>query len=186
MRFQVAVSLVLMAVAVVALPAWSAEEATGMKSEMVMPFGGEADVAFAKALWTAIDGYRDWPIASEYYASNAPHGAFVKIHYSVVTVDKTPYHVIVKDNFAGEGATLETVAENPADFLSWVTVMVQREAGYDRENNDWFWVNYGPDGMIRTTDTGMAMAGRVAKGMSMGCIACHANAAGSDYFFTND
>jgi hypothetical protein len=97
-----------------------------------------------------------------------------------------PCHVIVKDNFAGEGATLETVAESPTDYLSWITVMVQREAGYDPDNNDWFWVNYGSDGVVRKTDTGMAMAGRVAKGMSMGCIACHASAGGGDYYFTND
>jgi hypothetical protein len=184
MRFRIALGVALIAVAVLALPAYAADEAMEMEKEM--PFGGDADVEFAKALWVAMDGYSDWRVASDYYASNAPHGQFVKIYYSVVTIDENPYHVVVKDNFAGEGATLETVAESPADHVSWITVMVQREAGYDPDNDDWFWVNYGPDGMVRKTDTGMAMAGRVAKGMSMGCIACHANARGADYYFTND
>jgi|GEM_PF-3494242 len=30
------------------------------------------------------------------------------------------------------------------------------------------------------------MAGRVAKGMEQGCIACHSNAVDGDYLFAND
>jgi hypothetical protein len=78
------------------------------------------------------------------------------------------------------------VQENPADYLMAVTPMVQREQGYDADNNDWYWVKYGPDGSIAMNDMEVAMAGRVAKGMPMGCIACHANAGGGDYLFAND
>jgi hypothetical protein len=63
---------------------------------------------------------------------------------------------------------------------------VQREVGYDPDNNDWFWVKYGPDGTVDENDAGVALAGRVAKGASTGCIACHANAAAGDYLFVND
>ncbi len=108
------------------------------------------------------------------------------MYYNVVNVDGRPYHVIIKDNFGGEGATLETVSASPEEFLASVTVMVQREAGYDPANNDWFWVKYGPDGAIDQNPAGMALAGRVAKGTDTGCIACHAGAGGDDYIFTND
>lgn len=179
---QVAVSLVVIALAMLALPAGSAEE----EMEMAMPFGGEADVEFAKALWEAMDGYHDWQLTSAHYEGASPHGMIVKIYYSIVTVDEKPYHVIVKDNFGGDGATLEAVAESPGEYLMAVTVMVQREAGYDPDNNDWFWVKYGADGSIDKNDMGMAMAGRVAKGMAMGCIACHEKAGAGDYLFVND
>jgi hypothetical protein len=182
MRFQVAMSTVLIALAALALPARSAEE----EMEKAMPFGGKADVEFAKALWTAMDSYRDWPIASGFYSGASPHGEFLRMYYSVVTVGGKPYHVIVKDNFGGEGATLETVSESPGDYLMAVTVMLQREAGYDADNNDWLWVKYGADGSIDKNDMDVALAGRVAKGMTMGCIACHANAKGGDYLFVND
>ena len=33
---------------------------------------------------------------------------------------------------------------------------------------------------------GMSLAGRVAKGMPAGCIACHSNAGGGDFLFIND
>jgi len=70
--------------------------------------------------------------------------------------------------------------------LAAVTVMVQREDGYDSDNMNWFWVKYGPDGAISENDMKMAMAGRVAKGMDMGCIACHKASPDGDYLFIND
>jgi hypothetical protein len=58
--------------------------------------------------------------------------------------------------------------------------------GYDPENEDWFWVKYAPDGGVAEGEGGIPLAGRVAKGTSQGCIACHANAKGDDYVFAND
>lgn len=183
MRYHVVVSVAVIAVAALAVPAMSGEE-EAMK--MAMPFGGEADVEFAKALWKGMAGYHEWHLTSDLYPGASPHGMFLKMYYNVVTVDETPYHVIVKDNFGGEGATLEAVAESAADYLMAVTVMVQREVGYDPDNSNWYWVKYGAEGSIDKNDMGMALAGRVAKGMSMGCIACHANAGAGDYLFVND
>ncbi len=67
-----------------------------------------------------------------------------------------------------------------------VTVMVQREAGYDDETMNRFWVKFNGDGTVSQNDISMMLAGRVAKGMPPGCIACHANAQGGDYLFVND
>jgi len=183
MRFRVVVVVGVMATVGLAVAAGGAEEEA---VEMAMPFGGEADVEFAKALWAGIEGYHEWHLTSDFYPGASPHGMFLRMYYNVVAVNETPYHVIVKDNFGGEGATMEAVAESAPDYLMGVTVMVQREVGYDPDNSDWFWVKYGADGSIDENDMGVALAGRVAKGMSMGCIACHANAGGGDYLFVND
>ncbi len=151
-----------------------------------MPFGGSDDVEFANKLWTAMDGYQDWPMRSGVYPGASPHGKFLKLYYNMVHVKGKPYHIVVKDNFGGEDATQEKVAESPGDYLAAVTIMLQREDGYDPDNNNWFWVKYGPDGKILTNPKGVALAGRVAKGTGQACISCHANAKGDDYLFTND
>ncbi len=151
-----------------------------------MPFGGKEDVAFAEKLWQAIDGYTDWEIQTDFYPGRSPHGKFLRTYYSMVNIDKKPYHVIIKDNYAGEDITQDSLAKEPESFLVAVTVMVQREAGYDPDHHNWYWVKYGKDGSVEKNQKGLALAGRVAKGMDQGCIACHASAKGGDYFFTND
>ena len=154
-------------------------------------FGGDADVAFANKLWKGIEGYTEWPIKSEVYVGQSPHGAYLRMYYNVVNLDGKPYHVIMKDNFMGKDAEgnevdLETVAKSPKKYLGAVTAMVQREDGYDSDNNNWFYVKYKSDGAIDKNPKGMLLAGRVAKGMDAGCIACHKAAKGNDYLFVND
>jgi hypothetical protein len=130
--------------------------------------------------------YENWPMKSGYYPGQSPHGQFLRLFYNLVNVDGKPYHVIVKDNYGGEGATMETVSASPQEYLAAVTIMLQRETGYDPDNDNWFWVKYGPDGGILKNPNGMALAGRVAKGSDSGCISCHANAEDGDYLFSND
>ncbi len=151
-----------------------------------MAFGGKDDVEFAESLWKAMEGYTDWQIKTGLYEGRSPHGKFLRSYYNIVPVNGANYHVIIKDNYGGPEAAQETVAKAPGDYLAAVTVMVQREAGYDPENGNWFWVKYGKDGTIEKNPKGMALAGRVAKGADQGCIACHSSAKGDDYFFTND
>ena len=150
------------------------------------PFGSDEDVAFANKVWKAMDGYMAWPMRSGVYEGTSPHGAFLRMYYNLVNVDGDAYHVIVKDNYGGEGATQAKVESDPGAWLAAVTIMVQREDGYDPDNDNWFWVKYKPDGTIEANAEGMAMAGRVAKGADKGCIACHAKAGGGDYLFSND
>ncbi len=150
------------------------EEAKTAPEKMAMPFGGEEDVEFANAVWAAMKGYRDAPMKTDMIPGKAPHGAFITIYYDVINVAGKPYHTVIKDNFT------------PEKEFAAVTTMVQREAGYDPDNNDWFWVKHDPDGTVSKNDKGMALAGRVAKGMEQGCIACHKTAGGNDYIFIND
>ena len=161
------------------------------QEKMAMPFGGDADVAFANNLWKAMKGYTDLPIKSKVYVGKSPHGAFLRMYYNAVNVDGKLYHVIIKDNYMGKDAggnelNLETVAKAPEKYLGAVTAMVQREDGYDSDNNNWFYVKYKSDGAIDKNPKGMLLAGRVAKGMDAGCIACHKAAKGNDYLFVND
>jgi hypothetical protein len=150
------------------------------------PFGGEKDIEFAKATWEAIKGHENWIIKSDFYVGNSPHGKFLRTYFSLVNIGGKTYHVVIKDNYGGEGATLETVGKRPDKYLVAVTVMVQRENGYDPEDNNWFWAKYKPDGSLDKNEKGMQLAGRVAKGMNAGCISCHSAAQGKDFFFTND
>lgn len=153
------------------------------------PFGGEADVSYAADLWTALeeanlagdDAVRAFP-----YVGQEPHGAILETLYDDITVGGHTGFAIVKRNFVGEGVSVEAVANSGADFLDSVTVMYQREAGYDADHDNWFWVKYAPDGSVMSNPKGMKLAGRVAKGMDVGCIACHDTAPGDDYLFTTD
>ena len=60
------------------------------------------------------------------------------------------------------------------------------KAGYDTANKNWFWAKYLPDGSLDKNPKDMELAGRVAKGAEMGCIACHSAAPGDDYLYVSD
>lgn len=92
--------------------------------------------------------------------------------------------VIIKKNYTLEFAMVENVANNPGQQHD-VTVMFHREAGYDHDNNDWFWAKYTAEGEILAGPPG-PLAARVYKGLDAGCIACHSNAPGGDLVFIND
>lgn len=151
-----------------------------------MLFGGKEDVQFAESMWKAMKGYDQWRMKSTFYPGISPHGKILRLYYNIVDLNGKPYHVIIKDNYGGKNADVNTVAKSPDEYLMAVTIMVQRKPGYDPENNDWFWAKYLKDGSLAKTSMGVAMAGRVAEGTDAGCIACHKKAGGGDYMFTND
>lgn len=156
------------------------------------PFGGPDDVKFAGDLWKALAKQKlvgKNAIVTYPYDGNPPHGKILEYLESVATVKGVTGKVMVKKNYRGEGDAEELehkVLANRLKYLASVTVMFKRKAGYDPENHDWFWVKYKPDGSLVKNPKGMKMAGRVAKGMSQGCIACHKGASGGDYVFTHD
>ena len=150
-------------------------------------FGGAADVAFAGKVWKAMAGYeKNWKLSSGVVAGKSPHGKFVHMYSSWVEVDKRLYPVVIKDNFGGRGVNPDRVKADRGKWLRAVTVMVQRERGYDPDNHDWFWVKFGKGGTIGKNKAGVALAGRVIKDSMSGCIACHSGAKGDDYLFSND
>jgi len=161
-----------------------AMDAMGPTSEPA--FGGDADVTFAEDLLPALENHESWPMQSDVTAGESPHGAFVRLYFNTVQIDGENYHVIVKDNYGGADASIESISADPATFFGAMTVMVQREPGYDPENGDWFYAKYLPEGSLDVNLAGVALAGRVGKGMDAGCIPCHQAADGGDFLFRND
>ncbi len=158
----------------------------GAHSATMKPCCDEASVNYSKDLWSALakaglagSGAR----ADTPYKGQAPHGAILETIHSEVTVGGRKGKVILKRNYGGPGVGIGAVKGDRAKFLKAVTVMFKREAGYDKDNNDWFWVKYKPDGSLHTNPKGMKLAGRVMKGMDKGCIACHAGVKDKDYIF---
>lgn len=153
-----------------------------------MPFGSEEDVAYAKLLWDLMEADRlvgaDM-IRSTVYEGTDPHGMMLETFYLRQTIDGHTGDLIVKRNFGPVGVTEDEVLADPENHLGAITVMFRRAEGYDPENQDWFWAKYLPDGSFDKTPNGMPMAGKVAKGMDTGCIACH-QGAGEDMVFTSD
>ena len=151
-------------------------------------FGTLQDVSFANQLWSVLieerlvgsNGFQTVP-----YEGAEPHGFVLQTIDGVIQVGRNEGRVIVKRNYGPEGVSVESVANNPSTYLKAVTVMFKRD-GYDSDNADWFWVKYAPNGTVLTNPKGEKLAGRVAKGRDMGCIACHSGAPGGDYIFNND
>jgi hypothetical protein len=156
--------------------------------DMDTPFGTEADAAYAQQVWETMQALRlagPGMIHHTPYEGTDPHGMQLETFYTTATIDGHEGDLIVKRNYGPEGVEPDAVLADPAAHLGAYTVMYRREAGYDAENKDWFWVKFLPDGTLDQTPDGMAMAGRVAKGMDEGCIACHVGG-GEDLVFTSD
>ena len=154
--------------------------------EMAPPFGDAENIAYAAQVWEQMEGYQHWKLTTPVYEGASPHGKFLRMFTSYITVDGVARPVVVKENFGGPEVTAQAATDNPQQWLKAVTIMLQREPGYDDDNDNWFWVKYAPDGSVMKNPKGMQLAGRVAKGMPAGCISCHLSAAGGDYLYFND
>ena len=153
-----------------------------------MPFGTDADAEYAAKLWSVMEEMRlvgDDMIRSVPYDGTDPHGKMLETFYTTAKVGNHTGDLVVKRNFGPEGVSSDEVLADPGKHLGAITVMFRRDKGYDPENKDWFWVKYLPDGSLDKNPKGMRLAGRVAKGMDVGCIACH-KAAGDDMLYTTD
>lgn len=162
------------------------------------PFGGDADVAFAKKLWGAlIDARMVGPNSirtTTYEGGTGLHAVRLITLEGDVNIDGNSELAIVKKNFRGaEGADApsdEDILNNPNGFPGPVTVMVKRP-GFDPDNQDWFWAVFLPNGNVVKNPLGLNMAGAIVGGGAMAdapfnCIACHAAAPGDDYVFLHD
>jgi len=162
---------------------------TGPAIGQMAPFGGDKDVAYAGDLWKAMEGAKligANMIMTRPYEGTEPHGAILETIDTTLTVGGHTGAVVVKRNYGPAGLSIDDVANDPQKHLKAVTVMFKREAGYDKDNANWYWAKYLANGSLDKNPKGMQLAGRVAKGMDAGCIACHANAPGDDYLFVTD
>lgn len=151
------------------------------------PFGTDTDAAYAANLWKVMAEMNligDNMVRSFPYEGVDPHGKMLETFYTSATIDGHTGDLLVKRNYGPEGVTTDQVLADPGKHLGAVTVMFRREKGYDDDNQNWFWVKFLPDGSLDKNPKGMLLAGRVAKGADVGCIACHSGE--DDYIFTTD
>jgi len=161
---------------------FAAEPKMGMEKMAEMPFGGNADITYSKVLWEKLEAKGLNSIAGNLYVGGPPHGKVREVVEGMIDGKR----VIVKRNYGGADVSITNVSKNRAKYLKAVTVMAKREKGYDTDNNDWFWVKYKKDGTLHKNPKGMKLAGRIAKGMPVGCIACHSSASGGDLVFKHN
>jgi len=155
---------------------------TKKNSKMKPPFGNADDVAYAEKLWDNLNKAGLNKKSATLYVGGPPHGKVREVLEGKIDGKR----VIVKRNYGGKGVSVKSVKANRAKYLKAVTVMMKREAGFDSDNNNWFWVKYKADGSLHKNPKGMLLAGRVAKGMDKGCIACHKSASGTDMVFIHN
>lgn len=151
------------------------------------PFGTQDDADFAALIWDVMVSDRlagDDAILTTPYEGGAPHGAMLETFYTTATINGHTGDLVIKRNYGPMDVTAEQVLADPAKHLGAITIMFRREAGYDDDNQNWFWVKYLTDGTVDKNPAGMMLAGRVAKGADKGCIACHSGI--DDYIFTAD
>ncbi len=174
-------ALLIALVAFIALSSAWASEAKGKASMMKKPFGTAADVAYANNLWNKMEqlGYNSTP--SVLFTGPPPHGQVIEVLEGKINGKR----IIVKRNYYGKGITPNAVKANRSKYLKAITIMAKR-SGYDPEDKNWFWVKYKPNGTIFKNKKGMPLAGRVAKGMKTGCIACHSLAPSGDMIYIHD
>lgn len=168
---------------IVGIAAASVTAVTVTHAQKAAPFGGKSDVAFAKDLWTAMKKAKlvgPGAINVRPFKGNAPHGSIQQVLDMKIKVRGRTARVIVKRNNDGKGVTVQSVYDDQFKDLKAVTVMFKRKKGYDSDNLDWYWAKYKPNGTLNKNPKGMMLAGRVAKGASKGCIACHTAAGGAD------
>ncbi|MBT4520239.1 MAG: hypothetical protein HOC23_09555 [Halieaceae bacterium] len=157
-------------------------------------FGRASDVNYADQLWRSLLAERiagPNPFTNPpFFGGARPHGTILELAHKNIAVAGHNGFVVVKKNYDGEGVSVAAVAADRQRFLSSITVMFERESGYDEDNQNWFWVKYRPDGTLFdkvVAGKSVALAGRISKGAtaqdSGGCIYCHSSAGGGDYIF---
>jgi hypothetical protein len=137
-----------------------------------IPPPASADRAFAIQLWQAMLGLRlvgDNAVRTAPFKGGPTHTEVLEYLEQNVRVGFLDGLTIVKRNYTSQNGLNVSVANvwtNPKPFLMSITVMFRRR-GFDPARNDWFWVEYEPDGKV-------TYAGKVEH-----CIGCHQP--GKDY-----
>ena len=151
------------------------------KKMMKPPFGTAEDIAFAKEMWWKLHAKGYDALHNNLYVGGPPHGKVREVMEGIIDGKL----VIAKTNYGGKDITIDKVKADPKKYLKAVTIMV-KVPGYDPDDQDWFWAKYKADGTLFANEKKMELAGRVAKGMPVGCISCHQSASGSDFVFSHN
>jgi len=137
----------------------------------IMPAAATGDALFT--LITQPKPFNQWaqfPDRQGTQTSALPHGPM-----SNVFINDTV--VAALNNFTGQlpdGSIIvkENIGTDPSVTEAKLTVM-WKVAGFDPNNNDWFWANMSPTGQIQ------------AEGKVQTCITCHGGAMANDFVFVH-
>ena len=141
--------------------------------------GKAVDNEYAAKVWQYMVKNKligDGRIRSYPFVGNRPHGSIQEVISTVAEIEGQKGKLIVKHNYgAKEELTPHKVySDDQADNYVALTIMFQREKGYDSANSDWFWAEYYPDGNIINYQ-GVDLSGR-----SQMCLGCHTALGGKD------
>ncbi len=132
------------------------------------------DAPTAAKLFTMItetDPFEDWaqfPGLGGTIESAPPHGPLARVFINASIESAL-------EAFSGrlpDGSIIvkESSGENPSDKADSLAIM-WKVAGFDPDNNDWFWANITPEGDV------------TAEGRIASCAACHGGARDNDFIF---
>ncbi len=148
--------------------------------EAPKPASGNAkDNAYAAKVWTYMQKHNlvgENRIRSFPFTGSRPHGSIQEVVTTEAIIGKQKGRLIVKHNYgAKDGLTPESVyGTSQNNNYEALTIMYQREEGYDSDNNNWFWAEYTSDGSI------INYQGKDLSGRSPLCIGCHTPLGGKD------
>ena len=178
---------------------WGAILVTGPTATAQIPRSNK-DASFEDQFWKYIVGnnYKNWspgfsPSAGFYKGAN-PHGAYLKMYINRTAAGN------IDDLALGSVVILENYLADQS--LKTISVMY-RTAGFNPDGNDWYWIEYRPDGSVvpspanadvnNNSNEGMirnvsltVSPKRMVIGKTSNCIGCHQSAAGDDFVFSND
>ena len=154
------------------------------------------DASFEDQFWKYLVGnnYKNWsPGFSEsagFFRGKNPHGAYLKMYVNRTAAGN------INDLAVGSVVILENYHKDQS--LKTISVMY-RTTGFNPEGNDWYWIEYKPDGsVVRSAAKDdrksnlvnnvslTASPKRMIMGKATNCIQCHQSAAGNDFVFSND
>ncbi len=154
------------------------------------------DVSFEDQFWKYLVGnnYKNWSPgfseSADFYKGNNPHGEYLKVYVNRTAAGN------IDDLAVGSVVILENYRKDQS--LKTISVMY-RTSGFNPTANDWYWIEYRPDGsVVLPTANGYekqsaihnvsltASPKRMVMGKAANCIQCHQSAAGDDFVFSND
>jgi hypothetical protein len=150
-----------------------------MEADQDLGAGTAQTDAYAARLWEYLlenNLVGEGRMRSYPFVGSRPHGSIQEVIATEAEMDGRTGRMIVKHNYgAAEELTPRGVygAEQDENYEA-ITIMFQREQGYDPANNDWFWAEYNPDGSI------LIYQGAHLSGRSPVCLGCHTPLGGED------
>jgi hypothetical protein len=148
---------------------------------------------FEDQFWKYLIGnnYKNWSPgpdqSGDFYIGQNPHGALLKMYLNRTAAGNP-------QNFPmGSVVILENYRSDKS--LKTISVMYRTE-GFDPQGNDWYWIEYHPDGtVVKAPVDAKSQVNNVSfndghlqktMGRAANCIACHQKDSGSDFVFFND